>query len=146
MYKCVRFAERLINYNPSKEIVLLVDKENNRIGSTTRKEMRKNKLLHRSTYIYVQNSLGNLYVQMRTPTKDVYPSHYDPATGGVVLFDDPSDEISAKRELQEEIGINPVNLHFCFDYFYEKPDDSVWCSVFRTQWDGELILQPEEVQ
>ena len=146
MYKYVRYAERISNYSPAQEVVLLVDQENNPIGSTTRREMRTNHLLHRSTFIYVLNPEGKLYVQMRTDTKDVYPSYYDPATGGVISASDPSDEISARRELQEELGIHPEELNFHFNYFYNCNENPVWCAVFTTKWDGELILQPEEVQ
>jgi isopentenyldiphosphate isomerase len=146
MYRFVRFAERLTNYNPAEELVLIVDRENQPVGSATRSEMRAKRLLHRSSFIFVQNSDGKLYVQMRTSDKDTYPSYYDPATGGVVLASDPSDEISARRELQEEIGISPANIDFLFNHYYQDSHNNVWCSVFYTQYDGELIIQPEEVQ
>ena len=146
MYKLVRFAEKVLNYAPGEEIVLLVNRENQPIGSATRRDMRHSKLLHRSTYVFVENSEGKLYVQMRTATKDVYPSFYEPATGGVVLASDISDEDSARRELEEEIGIKPHDLEFCFNHLYDDGVAPVWCAVFHTKWDGELILQPEEVQ
>ena len=42
-------------------------------------------LPHRSTYVLVFNSQGDLYVQKRTLTKDVFPGYFDVAAGGVVL-------------------------------------------------------------
>lgn len=146
MYKFVRFAQKLADYCPAEERVLLVDRQNVPIGSTTRREMRLNHLLHRSTFTFVQNPEGKLFVQMRTNTKDVNPSHYDPSTGGVVSASDESDELSARRELLEELGISPAEVEFCFNYLYESDDNPVWCAVFKTSWEGELVLQPEEVQ
>jgi isopentenyldiphosphate isomerase len=70
---------------PADEIVTIVDAHNNVVGSAPRWEMRAKRLPHRSTYILVFNSQGELFVQKRTMTKDVFPGYYDPATGGVVL-------------------------------------------------------------
>src|SRR5262245_25954953 len=90
--------------NAAEEIVAIVDAQNTVIGAVPRREMRAKNLLHRSTYILVCNSRGELYVQKRTLTKDVFPGYYDPATGGVVLAGE-SYEQGAVRELEEEMGI-----------------------------------------
>ena len=55
------------------EIVALVDEHNRVIGAVPRREMRAKRLPHRSTYIFVFNTQGYLYVQKRTMTKDVFP-------------------------------------------------------------------------
>ncbi|MEE9527401.1 MAG: NUDIX hydrolase, partial [Syntrophobacteria bacterium] len=55
------------------EVVIIVDKENNEVGAVPRREMRAGRLPHRATYILVFNSRGELYVQKRTQTKDVFP-------------------------------------------------------------------------
>ena len=43
------------------------------------------RLPHRSTYILVFDGRGELFVHLRTATKDVYPSHWDPCVGGVLV-------------------------------------------------------------
>lgn len=146
MYNQVRFAPAQESYNPAEELVLIVDKDNQAIGSCTRKEMREKTLTHRATFVFVVNPEGKLYVQKRTTTKDVFPGFYDVCTGGVVAANDPSILDSARRELQEEIGINPENIEFCFYHLYQDAGTSIWCACFLTYWEGELILQPEEVQ
>lgn len=45
---------------------------------------RKERLLHRSTYIFARNSQGEYYVQKRTMLKDYCPGYYEVVAGGVV--------------------------------------------------------------
>lgn len=45
---------------------------------------RKERLLHRSTYIFARNSQGQYYVQKRTMLKDYCPGYYEVVAGGVV--------------------------------------------------------------
>lgn len=131
--------------NPADEIVALVDGRNHVTGATTRRAMRAKNLPHRSTYILVFNSRGQLYVQKHTMTKDVFPGYYDPATGGVVLSGE-SYEQSAVRELAEEMGIHNTPLTRLFDFYFSDPHTRVWGSVFSCTYDGLLTLQEEEVE
>lgn len=130
--------------NPADEIVAIVDAHNNVIGSAPRREARAKKLPHRSTYIFVFNSRGELFVQQRTMTKDIYPGYYDPCTGGVVLYGE-SYELSAARELEEEVGIREVPLAWHFNFYFEDELGRVWGSVFSCVYDGAMVLQAEEV-
>ena len=127
------------------EIVAIVDEHNNVVGAAPRREMRAQRLPHRSTYILVFNSQGALYVQKRTMTKDVFPGYYDPAAGGVVLAGENYEE-SAQRELYEELGIRDVPLTPLFTFYFADERTRVWGRVFSCVYDGELVLQPEEVE
>jgi 8-oxo-dGTP pyrophosphatase MutT (NUDIX family) len=127
------------------EIVVIVDEHNNVVGAAPRREMRAQRLPHRSTYILVFNSQGALYVQKRTMTKDVFPGYYDPAAGGVVLAGESYEE-SAQRELYEEMGIRDVPLTPLFTFYFADERTRVWGRVFSCVYDGELVLQPEEVE
>jgi 8-oxo-dGTP pyrophosphatase MutT (NUDIX family) len=124
------------------ERVLIVDESNRPVGVVPRSEMRARRLPHRATYIFVFRSTGELTVQLRTLTKDVYPGFLDLAAGGVVV-DGESYEESARRELAEELGIQDVPLEMRFDFWFEP--GRVWGRVFTCAWDGPLVLQPEEV-
>jgi isopentenyldiphosphate isomerase len=108
---------------PQDEIVTIVDEKNNVTGSALRSVMRAKGLPHRATYILVFNSKGELYVQKRTPVKDIYPGYYDVAAGGVVMAGESYDE-SASRELNEEMGMR----------------------AYRCVYDGKIVLQEEEVE
>src|SRR5437764_413672 len=74
------------------------------VGTVPRREMRGRRLPHRCTYVLVFNRRGELFVHLRTPTKDVYPSHWDVAVGGVLAAGETFDR-GAARELREELGV-----------------------------------------
>ena len=131
--------------NPADEIVAIVDDRNRVVGSAPRRDMRRNRLPHRSTYILVFNSRGDLCVQKRTATKDVFPGHYDIAAGGVVLAGE-TYEAGARRELAEEVGIRGVPLAHQFVFHYADAYTQVWGSVFSCVYDGKLVLQKAEVE
>ncbi|MBI3797599.1 MAG: NUDIX hydrolase YfcD [Deltaproteobacteria bacterium] len=127
------------------EIVTIVDEHNQVVGAVPRREMRARNLPHRSTYILVFNAQGELYVQKRTMSKDVFPGYYDPATGGVVLAGE-SYEQGAVRELAEEMGIRDVPLTWLFDFYFTDEHTRVWGGAFSCVYDGEVSLQAEEVE
>lgn len=127
------------------EIVAIVDEKNNVVGAAPRSQMRAQGLPHRATYILVFNSRGDLYVQKRTLLKDIYPGYYDVAAGGVVLNEETYEEC-AKRELEEEMGIRRIPLTKLFDFYHEEGRNRVWGRVYRCIYDGDIVLQEEEVE
>jgi len=127
------------------ELVAIVDKRNRVVGALPRREMRAGNLPHRATYILVFNPRGELYVQKRTQSKDVFPGYYDVAAGGVILAGE-SYEAGALRELEEELGIRDVPLTRLFDFSYEDEAVKIWGAVFSCVYDGEMTLQQEEVE
>jgi 8-oxo-dGTP pyrophosphatase MutT (NUDIX family) len=131
--------------NPAEEIVVIVDEQNRVVGSATRGEMRAKYLPHRSTYIMVFNSRGDLYVQKRSPTKDIFPGYYDPFAGGVVAVDE-TYEMCAYRELEEEMGIRDAPLTRLFEFYFADARARVWGEVFACIYDGAIVLQEEEVE
>lgn len=71
----------------------------------SRAQMRAGRLRHRCTYVAVLDGEGRLVVHQRASWKDVWPSRWDLAFGGVVA---PGEdwEAAARRELREEAGID----------------------------------------
>jgi len=126
------------------EQVMVVDAENRPIGAAPRSEMRAKNLIHRAVYILVFNSKGELFRHQRTYTKDIYPGYFDVAVGGVVLADE-TYEVAADRELKEEMGIRDVPMQFRFDLFFEEPKSRVFGRVYSCVFDGEFVLQVEEI-
>jgi 8-oxo-dGTP pyrophosphatase MutT (NUDIX family) len=127
------------------ELVAIVDERNKVVGAVPRREMRAGNLPHRATYILVFNPRGELYVQKRTQSKDVFPGYYDVAAGGVVLAGENYEE-GALRELEEELGIKGVPLTRLFDFSYRDEAVKVWGAVFSCVYDGEMALQQEEIE
>ena len=127
------------------ELVIVVDKDNKETGVVPRREMRAGRLRHRATYILVFNSKGELFVQKRTQSKDVFPGYHDVAAGGVVLAGESYEE-GAVRELEEELGVKETPLTSLFDFYYEDEHIRLWGRSFSCVYDGELLLQEEEVE
>ena len=130
--------------NPAEEIVMIVDEQNQPIAAVTRKIMRQQRLIHRATYILVFNTQGELFLQKRSRTKDIYPGYWDLAAGGVVLAGESYEE-SARRELREELGISGVKLRPLFDQYYEDADNRVWGRIYACTSNGPFTLQEEEI-
>ncbi len=127
------------------ETVQIVDEENRKTLQLPRSIMRRERLIHRASYILVFNEKGELFLQKRTRSKDIYPGYWDVAAGGVVLAGESYEE-SAARELAEELGIANVPLHFLFDHYYEDRANRVWGRVYRCRHNGPFILQEAEVE
>lgn len=105
--------------------------------------MRTRRLPHRSCYILVFNRRGELFIHLRTPTKDVYPGHWDVAVGGVLTAGEGFAEAAA-RELAEELGV-AATLEPLFPLRWEDAHTIVHGMVFRAVHDGPFRLQPEEI-
>ena len=125
------------------ELVDLIDAEGRTIGVVTRREMRAKRLRHRCVYILVFSSRGELYIHLRTATKDVNPSHWDVAVGGVLAAGETFDD-GARRELHEELGV-AAELEPLFPYQYADERTVVVAMAYRVVHDGPFRLQAEEV-
>src|SRR5204863_163528 len=86
---------------------------------------------------------GRLFIHLRTPTKDVYPSYWDPVVGGVLAAGESFAE-GARRELQEELGID-AELTELFPVQYSDAATQVRGMAYRAIHEGPFRLQPEEV-
>ena len=126
------------------EIVLIVDGEDRIVDQVPRHIMRAQSLRHRATYIFVFDSGGRLFVQRRTASKDIYPGYFDLAAGGVVCAGE-TYEASARRELQEELGVWGAPLIPQFKHCFEQQDNRCWGMVFTCLHDGPFQLQVEEI-
>ena len=129
----------------SQEIVTVVDGENRPVAELPRHRVRSENLAHRATYIFVFDRRGRVLVQRRTATKDMYPSHYDLAAGGVVAAGESYEEC-AKREAEEELGIRGAALERRLDFYYEDERNRCFGRVFSCVREGPFTLQAEEVE
>jgi isopentenyldiphosphate isomerase len=126
------------------ELVDVVDADDRVVGTAPRSEIRARRLRHRSVYVLVFNSLGQLFVHKRTAGKDVYPGHYDAAAGGVVAAGETCDA-AARREVAEELGVRGVPLRRVLSFPYEDEANQINGTVYTCTYDGPVTLQPEEV-
>src|SRR5271168_2187755 len=120
--------------NPADELVDVIDDAGRTIAAVTRREMRQWRLPHRCVYLLVFNSRGELFIHLRTPTKDVYPSHWDVAVGGVLAAGE-SYDAGAVREAREEIGVE-LQPEALFPYKYADERNISQSMVYRAVHDG----------
>jgi isopentenyldiphosphate isomerase len=125
------------------ELVDVVDEAGNITGTVTRQEVRARRLAHRCVYILVFNSAGELFIHLRTPLKDVFPSYWDVAVGGVLMAGE-SFAAGATRELAEELGV-VASLEPLFPFRYADDATVAHAHVYRACHDGPFRLQPEEI-
>jgi len=130
--------------NAGEELVDIVDQNDNVLYQCARKEMRANVLCHRAVFIAVVNSAGELLVHQRSAMKDLWPSYWDIAVGGVVAAGESYDS-AALRELDEEVGIAGVPLMPLGMGAYTDDMVSVLGKCFMATYDGPLVLRDGEV-
>ncbi|MFJ7885509.1 NUDIX hydrolase [Pseudomonas sp. NPDC096917] len=127
------------------EQVVWVDRDDRVLGALPRHELREQALIGRGTFILLFNSAGELCVHQRTLSKALYPGFWDVAAGGMVGANETYAQ-SAARELAEELGVSGIPLTAHERFYFEGPQNHLWCGVFSGVWDGPLTVQPEEVQ
>lgn len=115
----------------------------------------RNGIWHSSVHLIVVNeSKIKTLFQQRASNKDLYPNMWDIAVGGHISAGE-SDILAVKRELQEELGLNPgkYNIKFVKRYKEELNNNGInnkeivslylmYANIDLTN----IILQTEEVQ
>jgi 16S rRNA (adenine1518-N6/adenine1519-N6)-dimethyltransferase len=83
----------------------VVDKNDRILRYAQRSDAHGNNLLHRAVHILIFNQANDVYLQQRSRWKDRHPLKWDSSAAGHVMAGESYDE-TARRELQEELGIN----------------------------------------
>lgn len=126
--------------SPSDELVEELDDAGEVIGVVTRGRMRAENLLHRNVLVVLRRSSGAIVVHQRSDWKDVFPSLWDVAFGGVPGVGE-SDEDAAIRELAEEAGLDVDRSDLVELGRAEWSDDSI-------RWIGALfeVVDDREIE
>ena len=127
-----------------EEILDVVDSEDRIIGKASRLQVHNKDLMHRSAHILVFNSIGSLFLQMRSMNKDESPGLWDSSAAGHV--ESGEDYLScAKRELKEELSLSSVKL----DEVLSIPAQSMtfWehVRVYKCVTDGNICINKNEI-
>jgi isopentenyldiphosphate isomerase len=132
-----------MTHDPGEELVDVIDDHGRTVGTVTRREVRQLRLPHRCVYVLVFNRKGELFIHLRTSTKDVYPSHWDVCVGGVLAAGESFDD-GAHREIAEELGLN-LDPERLFLFRYADSSSIVQGMVYRIAHEGPFQLQAEEI-
>jgi ADP-ribose pyrophosphatase YjhB (NUDIX family) len=88
-----------------REVFNVVNEHDEVIGEAFRADVHAQGLRHRAVSIFVFNSAGQLLMQLRSATKDEYPSCWTSSCSGHVDAGEDYDT-AAHRELMEELGLS----------------------------------------
>lgn len=127
------------------EIFDVVDQNDNVIGQARRGKVHQDKkLIHRSVYILIYNSKGELFMHQRSETKDTDPLFWTVSASGHVTANDSYEE-AAKRELFEELGVK-IPLKYINKLVIELPRETEMTAIFRAMSEGPFRLHPIEIK
>jgi isopentenyldiphosphate isomerase len=126
------------------EEVDVVDDDDRVVRVVSRAEMRTARLQHRCVFIVVRRPTGEVLVHQRSPHKDIWPSAWDIAAGGVVHSGEAWHD-AAMRELHEEVGIAGAPLRFVRSGRYCDDVVRELARVYTTIWDGPIAFNDGEV-
>lgn len=133
-------SKMAVTTDPQEELLTQVDENNNVIGSISRKTAHNSpNVYYRTIYVLVKNDSGEVLIQKRSTTKDLYPNCWDISVGGHVNFNKSYLE-TAVRELGEELGVKvkPEDLLLKGEVLVRLPKSSEYFNVF------EYSLKPGE--
>lgn len=132
-----------ITDNPH-EILDIVNENDQVIGQKSRKECNSDPgLIHRSVFILVYNSKGEILWQKRSATKDINPGWWVTSVSGHVDSGEAYEE-AACREVFEELGVK-VDLEFLGKFLFRYPKENEFSSIFRGYSNGPFQVHPLEV-
>jgi len=129
-----------------EEQVYLVDENDKVIGKKNRKDLEAGDCW-RIVSIWIFNKHGQLLIAQRTKQKAYNPSVWGPSASGTVEYGDDYHE-TAKRELEEEIGLSGIDLKRIGKQHYRSGDTYRMCEVYvglNSEPAEKFKLQTEEV-
>jgi isopentenyldiphosphate isomerase len=125
------------------EYFWVVNKEDHVIGKETREKCHNTKLIHRSVYIFLNNSKKGIFIQKRSMMKDLYPGYYTSSASGHVTFGETYDQ-AALRELEEELGIKAQLKRIGKFKCFSEMDNEI-STVYLCNYDGDITINEDEI-
>jgi isopentenyl-diphosphate Delta-isomerase len=129
-----------------EEFFDVVDESDRVIGRQTRREVHRLGLKHRAVHVLVFNARGQVFLQKRSMSKDTAPGMWDSSAAGHLDCGEDYDA-AAKRELQEELGLDLGGCPFRLlklEACAETGQEHVW--IYRCESEGPFTLHPEEIE
>lgn len=122
----------------------LVDESGRPVGRARRRECHGNPtLIHPAVHVFVFGSDGRLFLQRRSPAKDIQPGRWDTSVGGHLRPGEAPDD-GARREMREELGIE-APLRFSHAYVWRSDVETEYVRAYVARHDGPFRLDPAEI-
>lgn len=126
------------------EVLDVVNKADEVIGSGRRDEIHRDGMLHRAVHVFVFNRKGELLLQRRSWAKDNHPGLWDSSAAGH-LDSGERYEDAVVRELGEELGIRGVEVVRCGVLDACERNGMEHVHLYLVRWDGGLDFPSSEV-
>ena len=150
MIEQIRLPDRHGAASPMEsELLILVDEADREIGYVDRARCHAGGgMLHRAFSLLIFNDQGELLLQQRAPSKQLWPLFWSNSCCSHPRRAE-SIESAARRRLREELGLS-CPLHFLFKFQYQAQFDSVGaenelCSVFIGRASERVTVNPAEI-
>jgi isopentenyldiphosphate isomerase len=129
-----------------EEQAIIVDVDDNVIGYKDRYSINKEDIV-RIVVVWLEDGKGNVLVHKRSMNKEAGPGRWENAAGGGVAHKQTYEE-AAYAELEEEIGVDDVDLEFVAKNIVHTDKGDRMCSWFKGTCNreiGEFVLETENV-
>ena len=137
--------------NETIETVVLVDAENNVIGTAAKRDIHHSSTpLHRGFSVFIFDSRGRLLLQQRALSKRTWPGVWSNSCCGHPNLNEPSERAAARR-LEYELGLTGIDLSCILpDFRYRAEKDGIVeneiCPVFIGFTENDPRPNPAEVE
>jgi len=128
----------------NNELLSVVDENDCIIDTCPRHIIHATGLRHRAVHILVFNEQGQLFLQKRSMKKDLNGGLWDTSAAGHVDAGEDYD-ISAVREIEEELGISAHTLELLFKLPATADIGMEFIQVYRCLHNGPFSLAPDEI-
>jgi len=111
-----------------------VDEEGQIIGQASRAACHNDpSLIHRAVHVLVVDSQDRIFLQKRSPQKDIQPGKWDTSVGGHLNAGETYDQ-AARRELEEELGVSGVIPRYLYSYRWRTSVESEYVCTYIVVW------------
>ena len=129
----------------NEDIFDVVNEHDQVIEQRPRSVVHAEQLYHRAAHVLVFNAKGEVFLQLRSNTKDNDPGLWDNSCSGHVDAGE-SYVVAAERELMEEIGLLVEKpLEELFKLTASPETGMEFVTIFMTEAEGPFELCPEEI-
>jgi 16S rRNA (adenine1518-N6/adenine1519-N6)-dimethyltransferase len=122
----------------------VVDKNDRILRYARRSDVHGNNLRHRAVHILIFNPAGEVYLQQRSRWKDRHPLKWDSSAAGHVAAGESYEE-TARRELEEELGIN-VPLEKVLEIPASARTEQEFVRLYRGKTRSKPIVNRSEIE
>ncbi|MDD4932540.1 MAG: NUDIX domain-containing protein [Methylacidiphilaceae bacterium] len=127
------------------ELFDIVDATDRVVGQKTRSWVHRHGLRHRAVHTLLFNAREEIFLQKRSPSKDLNPGVWDSSCSGHLHAGETYDE-AARRELGEELGLtDPIPLRPVCKLAAQPETGNEFIWVYLGESDGPFCLDPEEI-